>query len=145
MIPLPQDVIRLATGAHLATVVTLMPDGIPQAQLTWIDSDGECLLVNTQPFRQRVLNVRRDPRITVLIHSADDPWDWAEVRGTVVAMIDGDEAIRHVHRLAHRYLNRDYQDPHWPQGRVILRVAADRVNTPQSVRRRTSARHQAPD
>ena len=131
---LPDDVIRLASGTNLATVVTLMPDGRPQAQLTWIDTDGEHVLVNTQPFRQRALNVRRDPRITVLIHSGDDPWDWVEVRGRVVGTVDGEDAERHVHMLANRYLGRDYKNPDWPQGRVILRIAADKVNTPATVR-----------
>jgi len=51
--PLEDHVVRLAKGANLATVVTLMPDGRPQAQYTWIDTDGEYLLVNTVPVRQR--------------------------------------------------------------------------------------------
>jgi hypothetical protein len=41
--PLDADAHRLATEKNLATVVTLMPSGQPQAQLTWIDSDGEHL------------------------------------------------------------------------------------------------------
>ncbi len=77
------DVHRLATGKNLATVVTLMPDGQPQALPTWVDSDGEHVLINTEPQRQRGRNIERDPRITVLIQASDDPWDWAEVRGTV--------------------------------------------------------------
>lgn len=131
--PLHEDVIRLAGAASLATVVTLMPDGHPQAQLTWVDTDGEHVLINTQPLRQRARNVRRDPRITVLIHSRDDPWDWVEVRGRVVGTIDGTAAVEHVHLLAHRYLGREYRNPIGPHGRVVLKVAADKVNTPASV------------
>jgi PPOX class probable F420-dependent enzyme len=86
---LDADVVRLAKGKNLATVVTLMPNGQPQALLTWVDTDGEHVLVNTEPQRQRARNIRRDPRITVLIHSADDPWDWAEVRGHVVETSPG--------------------------------------------------------
>lgn len=136
---LPDEVIRLATGRNLATVVTLMPDGHPQAQLTWVDADGEHVLINTQPFRQRTRNVRRDPRVTVLIHSCDDPWDWVEVRGRVVGTVDGERAIEHVHALAQRYLGRPYRDPDWPEGRIILRIAVDRVNTPATVRRQRAA------
>ena len=51
--PLDADVYRLATGPNLATVVTVMPGGALQALPTWIDSDGERLLVNTEPQRQR--------------------------------------------------------------------------------------------
>ena len=67
--PLDEDVTRLAKGKNLATVVTLMPNGQPQALLTWVDADDEHVLINTEPQRQRARNVARDPRITVLIHS----------------------------------------------------------------------------
>jgi hypothetical protein len=50
---LGEDTVRLAKGKNLATVVTLMPDGQPQALPTWVDTDGEYLLVNTEPTRQR--------------------------------------------------------------------------------------------
>jgi PPOX class probable F420-dependent enzyme len=126
---LDEDVIRLAKGKNLATVVTLMPSGQPQALLTWIDTDGEHVLVNTEPQRQRSKNVARDPRITVLIHSSDSPFDWAEVRGHVVDTVTGDEARKHIDELARKYTGHDYANPIGPQGRIILKVSADKVNT----------------
>lgn len=134
--PLDEDTVRLAQGKNLATVVTLMPDGQPQALLTWVDTDGEHVLVNTEPQRQRFRNIRRDPRITVLIHSADDPWDWAEVRGHVVETVDGSEAREHIDKLSRKYVGTDYRNPVGPQGRVILKIAPDKVNTPRSLGRR---------
>jgi PPOX class probable F420-dependent enzyme len=134
--PLDEDTVRLAWGKNLATVVTLMPDGQPQALLTWVDTDGEHLLVNTEPQRQRAKNVRRDPRITVLIHSDSDPWDWSEVRGRVVETVDGSDAREHIDQLSRKYTGTDYQPPVGPQGRVILKVAPDKVNTPRSLGRR---------
>jgi PPOX class probable F420-dependent enzyme len=134
--PLDEDTVRLAQGKNLATVVTLMPDGQPQALLTWVDSDGEYVLVNTEPQRQRARNTFRDPRITVLIHSGQDPWDWSEVRGKVVETVDGAEAREHIDKLARKYTGTDYQNPIGPGGRVILKIAADKVNTPRSLGRR---------
>ena len=134
--PLDEDTVRLAQGKNLATVVTLMPDGQPQALLTWVDSDGEYVLVNTEPQRQRARNVRRDPRITVLIHSGSDPWDWSEVRGHVVDVVDGTQAREHIDKLSRKYVGSDYRNPIGPQGRVILKIAADKVNTPRSLGRR---------
>ncbi|HEY7013069.1 MAG TPA: PPOX class F420-dependent oxidoreductase [Streptosporangiaceae bacterium] len=134
--PLDEDTVRLAQGKNLATVVTLMPNGQPQALLTWVDSDGEYVLVNTEPQRQRARNIRRDPRITVLIHSDADPWDWSEVRGRVVETIDGSEAREHIDKLSRKYVGSDYRNPIGPQGRVILKIAADKVNTPRSLGRR---------
>ena len=123
------DVVRLAQGKNLASVVTLMPDGQPQALLTWVDTDGEHVLVNTEPGRQRTKNVRRDPRITVLIQSASDPGDWAEVRGHVTEIVEGDEARAHIDKLANRYTGGDYARE-IPAGRVILKITPDKINTP---------------
>ena len=127
---LDADVVRLAKAPTLATVVTLMPDGQPQALLTWIDTDGEHLLVNTEPQRQRARNVARDPRITVLIRG-DGFYDWAEVRGHVVETIGGEPAREHIDELSQRYNGHEYTNPIGPQGRVILKIAADKVNTSQ--------------
>ena len=134
--PLDEDTVRLAQGKHLATVVTLMPDGQPQALLTWVDSDGENILVNTEPQRQRARNLRRDPRITVLVHSAEDPWDWSEVRGRVIEMVGGDAARSHIDELSRKYVGSAYRNPIGPQGRIILKIAPDKVNTPRKLGRR---------
>jgi PPOX class probable F420-dependent enzyme len=133
--PLDEDVVRLAKGRNLATVVTLMPSGQPQALLTWIDTDGEHLLVNTEPQRQKARNVARDPRITVLIRG-DDFYDWAEVRGHVVETIGGEPARKHIDELSQRYNGHEYTNPIGPQGRVILKIAADKINTPKRSGRR---------
>ncbi|HUL25313.1 MAG TPA: PPOX class F420-dependent oxidoreductase [Streptosporangiaceae bacterium] len=133
---LDADAVRLAKGKNLATVATLMPSGQPQALLTWVDTDGEHILVNTEPQRQRARNIRRDPRITVLIHSGDDPWDWAEVRGHVVETVTGEQARQHIDELSRKYVGSDYRNPIGPQGRIILKIAADKVNTPATIRRR---------
>ncbi len=130
---LDDEVVRLAKGKNLATVATLMPDGQPQALLTWVDTDGEHVLINTEPQRQRAKNVARDPRITVLIHASDNPWDWAEVRGRVVDTVDGQQARDHIDELSRKYLGTDYQNPIGPQGRLILKVAATKVNTARSL------------
>jgi PPOX class probable F420-dependent enzyme len=134
--PLDQDAARLAKTKNPATVVTLMPDGRPQALLTWIDTDGENLLVNTEPQRQRSKNIRRDPRVTVLLHSSEDPWDWAEVRGRVIETIGGQQARDHINELARRYVDRDYSNPIGPDGRIIFVIKPDKINAPRSLGRR---------
>jgi PPOX class probable F420-dependent enzyme len=104
-----------------------MPDGRPQAQYTWIDTDGEHLLVNTKPQRQRYRNLQRDPRITVLL-LGDSPWDWAEVRGHLAGTVDGQQARDHIDELSRKYVGTDYRNPIRPNGRVILKIAPDKVN-----------------
>jgi PPOX class probable F420-dependent enzyme len=127
---LPPAVQRLAKGKNLATVVTLMPDGQPQAQLRWVDCDEEHLLVNTEPQRQAARNLARDQRITVLIHSAENPYDWAEVRGRVVESVGDPQARAHLEELSQKYTGGPYANPIGPEGRVLLKVAPSRVVLP---------------
>jgi PPOX class probable F420-dependent enzyme len=127
--PLDKNLVRLAKAPNFATTVTLLPDGQPQAQLRWVDVDGDELVVNTEPQRQAARDVERDPRITVLIRAEDDPYDWAEARGEVVKVVEGDEARTHIDALSRKYTGADYQMPIGPKGRVILRIAPHRVVT----------------
>ena len=94
-----------------------------------VDTDGEHVLVNTEPQRQRAQNVQRDPRVTVLIHSATDPWDWAEVRGHLADIVDGQPARDHIDAMSEKYVGTKYRNPIGPNGRIILRIAPDKVNT----------------
>lgn len=126
---LDDDLVRLARAANVATIVTLMPDGRPQAQLRWVDTDGEVLLVNTEPQRQAARNVAPDPRITVLVRDEKNPYDWAELRGRVVETVRGEAARAHIDDLSRKYTGQDYQMPIGPEGRIILRIEPDRVVT----------------
>ncbi len=128
-VALDPDVERLAKSDNVAVTVTLMPDGQPQALPTWIDTDGEHLLVNTEPQRQKVKNLRRDPRVTVLIVDKSNAFDFVEVRGHVVDMVGGDEARSHIDELSQKYTGGPYQMPIGPEGRVLLKIAADRQLT----------------
>jgi hypothetical protein len=49
----------------------------------------------------------------------------------VVETVTGDEARRHIDKLARKYTGQDYAAPVGPQGRVILKVTPDKVNTPR--------------
>ncbi len=134
--PLDEDVDRLAKGPNFATTVTVMPGGSLQALPTWVDTDGEHILINTRPESQRLKNIERDPCITVLIVARDNPWDFAEIRGRVVDTTTGQEARDHIDELSRKYLGSDYRGPVGPHGRVILRVAPDNINTPARLRAR---------
>ena len=72
---------------------------------------------------------------SVLLISHENWWDWAEVRGHLEEAIGGDEARSHIDELSQKYLGHPYQPPIGPKGRVILRIAPDRVVLPKSRRR----------
>jgi PPOX class probable F420-dependent enzyme len=119
---------QLAEGANHAVLTTLFPSGRPQTNVVWIDHDGEHLLVNSETERQKVRNVRRDPRVAVLVSDSEDFEIWVEVRGRVVEIVEGEEARRHIDKLSQKYLGiSDYPNP-IVSPRVILKIAPDREN-----------------
>ena len=54
--------------------------------------------------------------------------------------VGGDEARKHIDELSRKYVGTDYRNPIGPQGRIILKIAADKINTPKWLGRRQSAR-----
>jgi PPOX class probable F420-dependent enzyme len=125
---LSEETRRLAGGPNHAVLTTLFPNGRPQSNTVWIDHDGEHVLVNSETARQKVQNVRLDPRVTVLVLDIEDLETWVEVRGRVVEIVEGDEARRHIDKLSQKYMGiSDYPNP-IVSPRVILKIAPDREN-----------------
>ena len=116
---------ELARGAHFAALTTLMPDGTPQSNVVWVDSDGEHVLVNTEVHRQKFRNAERDPRVTVLIWDRDNPYRFVEVRGRVVGTVRGPEAREHIDSVSQKYTGKPYANPIQSE-RVILRIGPER-------------------
>ena len=54
----------LASG-HLAHLVTLNPDGSPQVTIVWVGLEGDELVSGHLGRRQKLANVRRDPRVVL--------------------------------------------------------------------------------
>jgi PPOX class probable F420-dependent enzyme len=120
---LDETLTRLATsGRNIAAVTTLMPDGTPQTTPTWVDSDGEHVLLNTEVHRQKFRNLARDPRVTVAIWDADAPHVYSELRGELVETVTGPDARAHIDQLSQKYVGHDYANPITSE-RVILKVA----------------------
>ena len=103
-----------------------MPDGSPQLTQTWVDTDGEHVLINTVDGHQKVRNMRRDPRVAVNVADPENPSRYFGVRGRVVTITE-DGARDHIVELAQRYPWFGGQD----QVRLLVRIEPDRVTSPQ--------------
>jgi PPOX class probable F420-dependent enzyme len=126
---LPDELIELLRRPSTCFVATTMPDGSPQMTQTWVDTDGEHVLINTVEGFQKVRNVGRDPRVALSVSDPGNPSRYFEVRGRVVdATTEG--AADHIETLAQRYLGGPYP---WFGGRgqvrVMLRIAPDKIHT----------------
>ena len=125
---LPDGLVTLLRKPSLCFVTTLMPDGSPQITQTWVDTDGEHVIINTVQTHQKVRNVERDPRVAVGICDPSNPSRYYAVRGRVVR-ITTEGGAEHIETLAQRYLGGPYP---WYGGRdqvrVMLTISADKIH-----------------
>ena len=127
MTALPDELVRLLRTDAVCYVATTMPDGSPQLTQTWVDTDGDHVVINTVEGYQKVRNIDRDPRVSVTVSDPANPSRYWEVRGTVTASTT-DGGAEHIEALAQRYTGAPY--PWWggrDQTRVVLSISADRV------------------
>ena len=62
-----------------------------------------------------------------MIWEKDNPYHYAEVRGTVVDKVGGAEARAHIDALSQKYHGKDYNAANIASERVILKIAPHAV------------------
>lgn len=143
---MPRDVIRLCSNMSgialsdtlkkyldetkvFATVATIGRDGHPHLTVIWIERDGDELLYSTTVDRAQAKNIVRDPRVTVMINPPDNPYVYAEIRGTATLTPDPDRALPD--RLSKKYTGRSYADFNPASKndgeRVVVRVTPTKI------------------
>ena len=131
---IPDSHLDLLTQPLPVSVVTLMPDGTPQASVVWRLWEAPYILVSSPKLTQKTRNVRRDPRITFLMIDPQNPFRFLEIRGMVTEVrLDTDYAF--LERITQFYENRPYyggMEPIENKGKedhMIFQVAPQKVNT----------------
>ena len=103
---IPEQFMDLLEGAVTVSFTTMLPDGQPQSTPVWCDYDGTHVLINSAVGRRKDKNIRRNPKVTVLIIDPQDDRRWIEIRG-VVEEITEDGAVEHINKLARLYRGAD--------------------------------------
>jgi PPOX class probable F420-dependent enzyme len=127
-VKLPDGFIDLLRKANPCFLTTLMPDGSPQTTETWVDTDGEHVIINTVQTHLKMKNITRDPRVSVAVCDASAPHRYYAIRGRVVK-VTTEGGAQHIEALSQRYTGRPYA---WYGGRdqvrVILTISADKIH-----------------
>ncbi len=128
---LPETAIRLLRERNLVYLATLNEDGSPHLAPLWADVDAErnLILLNTADGRQKVRNLRRDPRVMVSAHDPGRPWPPLIVRGSLVN-ITTEGADAHIDALSRKYTGEPWEAVAGER-RVILEIRPDRISFPQ--------------
>lgn len=124
---LDADLDALSRGRNFAALSTLMPDGQPQTQMMWVGAEGDQLVINTTVGRQKFRNVQADPRVTVTVFEADNPYRYVEARGRVASTQDGPPAAESIDALSVKYTGGPYTMGPTDE-RVILFIDVEHVH-----------------
>ncbi|WP_306333769.1 PPOX class F420-dependent oxidoreductase [Streptomyces sp. KL118A] len=126
---LSDDLKALLDTPVFITVATIQPDGSPQVSPVWVKRDGDEVLFSTTVDRRKEKNLRRDPRVTVLVQPFDAPYTYAEIRGTAEMTTEGGQEL--IDELSMKYTGKKYAE--FNPGskndteRVVVRVRARKV------------------
>lgn len=125
MAMLNDKVRALIDGNNFLNVATINPDGAPQSSIVWCTRDGDDVLFSVTRERRKTRNMRRDPRVSLTVYNMEDPYEYAEIRGTASLSEQDGRAL--IDELSNEYIGRNF----WPdpQGtvRVIVRVTPEKV------------------
>ena len=116
---------ELADGPNFAAFTVNLPSGRAMTNVVWVAAEGDELLVNTEVHRTKFKATEADPRVTLAILDAKNPYHFAEVRGRVVGKTLGPEARASIDALSQKYNGKDYDDADITSERVILHIAPD--------------------
>ncbi len=119
---------ELLKGTNFCHVATLRADGSVHGVPVWVDvQDGRAVL-NTAEGRAWPRNLERDPRVTLTVQNAENPYEYVEVRGRVAERTH-DGADAHIDAMAKKYMGVDEYPLRQPgEQRVILRVEPEHVH-----------------
>ena len=121
------EVEQLLSGKNFASFATLMKDGSPHVAPTWVDYDGEMVLINTAAGRIKEKNVNSDRRVALSVYESSNPYNMVTIRGNVKEITNQD-ANSHINKLAKKYLGLDsypFRNP--DEKRIILKIVPERV------------------
>lgn len=119
---------ELLNGKNYAAFSSILPNGQLSTQMVWVDADDGQILVNTEVDRQKFRNIRHDPRVSLLIFDATNPYRYSEIRGRVVGTVTGIQAREHIDQLSQKYTGGPYSNPIGSE-RVILQIEPERVRS----------------
>jgi PPOX class probable F420-dependent enzyme len=111
----------------LCFFATIMPDGSPQLTQTWVDTDGQYVLINTVEGHQKHRNVQRDPRVMISVVDPTHRERAVSFRGRVVEITTEGADVHFKHLIERNLGQEDYRYGRPGQVRLLLKVAPENI------------------
>ena len=124
---LPPRAVKLIEGKNFGFLASLMRDGSPHVTPLWVDHEGDMVLVNTSMGQTTQRNIKRDPRVSIVIVDHENPYDRVIILGRVKAQSQ-EGAEEHIDELAKKYTGANkYQRSSPTEKRIIIKIEPTRI------------------
>ncbi len=135
---LDDDVKRLLDAPNFAHLATLMEDGSPKVEPTWIGREGDFVLIATDSRGIKGRNISRDNRVALSVTSFDNPYEQLLIRGEVIETRD-DNDLAVLDELSRVYLGSEFPRRKW-SSRVVYVIEPSVARYYQSPLKHTPTR-----
>jgi len=112
-------------NAQVAVLGTIGASGRPQLSGTWFLAEGDTVKISLNTTRQKVKNLRAEPKVSFLIFDPANPYKYVELRGDAEITPDDDYAF--ADQVGAKY-GSDLRDRDQPgETRVVVAIKPTRV------------------
>jgi len=130
-LPITENFHDLFTRPILCALTTINPDGQPHTVPVWCDFDGEHVRVNAPAATQKARNLKRDPKLSLLVIDPQQNFHWIEIQGHVGQMLDEAHGARdHINQLSAKYTGNPVYQAYGASGidRQMYIIEADKIH-----------------
>jgi len=99
------ELARFLDEERVLTCATIGPGGRPHLMPLWYVRDGKSLVVWTYGKSQKIINLRRDPRLSVLVATGEvyEQLKGVSIQGQAEIVDDPDDVLRYGEAVYERY------------------------------------------
>ena len=120
-----------------AILSTIRADGRPHAAPIWIDVDDGAIVFNTGEDTVKGRNLRRDPRVSIVVQDDQPPFSFVLVEGVAELIDDLPEVKRIATTIGGRYMGADvaeqFGERNGVPGELVVRVVPAKVISAKDV------------
>jgi PPOX class probable F420-dependent enzyme len=121
----------LLEGTRTAALATVRADGRPHVAPIWFTVDGDDLIFNTGESTVKGANLRRDPRVALMVDDEEPPFAFVSIEGNVTLSDDLDVMRHWATRIAARYMGDDRAETYGKRnavpGELLVRVTPTKI------------------
>jgi PPOX class probable F420-dependent enzyme len=121
----------LTEGTRTAKLATTMADGSPHVMPVWFIVEDDEIIFNTGEDTVKGRNLRRDPRVSLVVDDELPPFAFVHIRGHAELSDDAGELLRTATLIGGRYMGAEQAETFGRRnavpGELVVRVRPERT------------------